>query len=80
MVRTVAVCRTNLMRLGPRAVAALRAACEGTGARLELRTCLDRCPACSTAVVALVDGAFVGAATAEELAEAIAAQGEPGDE
>jgi uncharacterized protein YuzB (UPF0349 family) len=67
----VALCRTNLMRLGPAAVGTLRAACAEAGAKLEVRGCLDRCATCPTAVLALVDGAFVGAASADELAEAI---------
>lgn len=71
--RHVALCRTNLMRLGPDALRSLRAACESAGARLEVRQCLDRCTTCATAAIAVVDGAFVGAGDAAELAEAIAA-------
>lgn len=69
---TVALCRANLVRLGPRSVPALRAACEQAGARMEIRQCLDRCQTCSGAAIALVDGAFVGAADVGDLAEAIA--------
>ncbi|WP_373047261.1 DUF1450 domain-containing protein [Vulgatibacter sp.] len=66
------LCKTNLMRLGGAAAKAILDACKGAGIEVERRDCLQRCPQCNVAAIAIVDGMPVGAATGEELAEQIA--------